>query len=396
MFEKIVLRRSTNGPAISIGELAEAILFYQNVHLILDHGSLCELVEKIRMEGILNLLSRKNITAVYCEETLGISTTKIGAFEYHKPVGFWISGSENGQPLNTRCDRLILLLSRYGYDKKQCEKLAEAFINRVPLKKLESNDFVKGGVVKAASQDFILGPYAKSALRKIIESTLGSPVLDDEFQFDIYQSGEDFVAVTNVNVDAINESRKRMDPEIEDVSRATFLSHLLSATADIHLAAHYGGELYTSSLSSSIICLRHEFLLRRIGIHQAELNQFHEIVLPESPMLSEVINSGERTFDDFLKVLDRSQKFRDWIQKVNPDEKLVAAYLREVSSEGWINSLKGKGLRYILGSAIGAVSGPLVGLAVGATDSFIIDKIFKGWRPSHFVDNTYRPFIGRY
>ena len=41
MFEKIVLHRSDQGNSITAGELAEALLYYQNVHLILDYP-LCQ------------------------------------------------------------------------------------------------------------------------------------------------------------------------------------------------------------------------------------------------------------------------------------------------------------------------------------------------------------------
>ena len=40
MFEKIILRRSDKGPGLTAGELAEALLFYQNVHIVLDFSSL--------------------------------------------------------------------------------------------------------------------------------------------------------------------------------------------------------------------------------------------------------------------------------------------------------------------------------------------------------------------
>ncbi|MDR9839819.1 hypothetical protein [Herbaspirillum huttiense] len=393
MFEKIVLRRSSNGPAISIGDVAEALLFYQNVHLVLDYGSLNSLLNAIHMDGLLNLLSRKNVTAVYCEETLGISTTKIGAFEYYRPVAFWISGSEQDGPATTRRAQLIQTLTTSGYDKKQATKFADSFVNRVPLKRLAANDFIKGGVVKAATTDFLTKEYSEVALRKIIEATVGAPVLDEKFRFEIYQSGEDLVTLSNVDIQAINDSRKRINPQLDEISRATFLSEMLNATADTHLAAHYGGELQTSAMTSSLIRLRHELLLRKIGIDRNELTNFHEIILPDSPMLSEVINSGERSFDEFLMVLDKSQKFRDWMKGVNPDEKLVAAYLRDVTADSWLDKFKGKGLRYVLGNALNAATGTLAGLAIGAADAFLIDKIFKGWRPSHFVNKTYKPFI---
>ncbi len=67
MFEKIVLRRSDKGLALSAGELAEALLFYQNVHIILDYGSLSGLISQIGMPAIVSLVSRPNVSAIYCE-----------------------------------------------------------------------------------------------------------------------------------------------------------------------------------------------------------------------------------------------------------------------------------------------------------------------------------------
>lgn len=46
MFEKIVLRRSEDGLSPTVGDLAEALLFYRHVHLMLDRGSLGSLAGK--------------------------------------------------------------------------------------------------------------------------------------------------------------------------------------------------------------------------------------------------------------------------------------------------------------------------------------------------------------
>lgn len=394
MFEKIILRRSTSGPALTMGELAEALLFYQNVHLVLDYGSLCSFIDAIRMEGLISLLKRKNVTAVYCEETLAVSTTKEGAMSYHRPIGFWLSGNEHGVPANNRRERLLQVLSRYGYDKKTSQKLADCFIALVPNRKLTGNDFVKGGVIHAATEDFLSSEFALSAARKILSLTPGVPALNDNFKLEIHQSGEDFLVFSNLDIAAINRSRKTDNPDLGDFSHASLLNDLLHARADTHLAARYGGEFHTSDLVSEVIRLKHETLLRRIGLDREELGSFNELVLPNTPKLSEVINSGEQTFTDFLKLLDKSQRFREWIQGVNPDEKIVSEYLKDVTSEGWISKLPGKTLRYVLGTAIGA-TGTIPGLLFSAADTYLVDKMLGGWRPSHFINKTYKPFLGK-
>lgn len=70
MFEKVTLRTSDRGDAITPGEIAEALLFYQNVHLVLDYYSLTGLIISLGMERLLSLLRRPNVSAVYTDETL--------------------------------------------------------------------------------------------------------------------------------------------------------------------------------------------------------------------------------------------------------------------------------------------------------------------------------------
>lgn len=73
-------------------------------------------------------------------------------------------------------------------------------------------------------------------------------------------------------------------------------------------------------------------------------------------------------------------------------EKLVHAYMRDVTAEGRITKLPSKTLRYVLGSIVGAVS-PVVGLGLSAVDSLLIEKLLGGWRPSHFIDTRLKPFL---
>ena len=130
-----------------------------------------------------------------------------------------------------------------------------------------------------------------------------------------------------------------------------------------------------------------EIILRRF----AERYTINE-VLADYPTIQEVIDARVRTFDEFLILLDKSQRFRDWIQGVNPDAKLPAEYVREIAAEGWMASVPAKMMRYALTSALG-IAAPIAGLAAGAVDSFLLDRIIGGWRPSHFVEGTLKPFL---
>jgi hypothetical protein len=207
--------------------------------------------------------------------------------------------------------------------------------------------------------------------------------LPDDFSFRIN---------TDLNFPELNAIVKQRSEKAGEMKPGHLIGSVLNARSDTILASFYGGEFYTSNLSSNIICLKCNELLRRIKIEKQELKEFTEIAIDTAPSLREVINSGERSFDEFLKLLDKSQKFRDWARGVNPDEKLVKAYWNEVISEGWINKLPTKLLRYIIGTTVGAIE-PLSGHAISIADSFLLEKLLGGWRPSHFVDKTFRPFV---
>jgi hypothetical protein len=67
MFEKIILRRSEPGPGLSLGDVAEALLFYEKVHVILDVWSIKTLIDSLGTRELLALIARKRITAFYAE-----------------------------------------------------------------------------------------------------------------------------------------------------------------------------------------------------------------------------------------------------------------------------------------------------------------------------------------
>lgn len=392
MFEKIVLRRSEKGPPPTVGEIAEALLFYQNVHLVLDHSTLSTLIASIGMPRLLDLIARPNVSAVYCEESLGTYTNRVGVIEHHSFVAFTFSGNKEVGLIKSRTKRLEYILERHGYEKRQARKLVERFRQRVPIRKLSDDYFLPGGVVKAASDDLLDPKFVHEAIRRVLSHTVGIPSILGDFRFEIIPSSAGFRIVTNLEFSSINAYRKHHDPRLDDISPAHLVTEILVARADTSLAAHYGGEFYTSDLSSQIIRLRYAELLKRMGIEAEEIRQLKEIVIPDSPSIKEIIDSGERTFDEFLSLLEKSQRFRDWIQGVNQDEKLVQVYLRDVTAEGWISKLPSKTLRYVLGSLVSLVA-PTVGLILSAGDSLFLEKMLGGWRPSHFVSGKLEPFL---
>jgi len=79
---------------------------------------------------------------------------------------------------------------------------------------------------------------------------------------------------------------------------------------------------------------------------------------------------------------------------VNADEGLVRRYVHDITSEGWIQGLPAKSIRYVITKALDAFS-PGASLGAEVVDAFFLEKLLGGWRPNHFIDKRLGPFVGR-
>lgn len=279
-----------------------------------------------------------------------------------------------------------------GISGKAAKDFVRKFLDMVPVRTFSGNHYVKGGIIEAAIADLQDTSFIQSAAKSIIETTSGGYTLGVGFNFEILKSDIGHFVFTNTDFRAINRVRAGLRPPQDPLAPAHILSSVLDARADLILASFYGGDFATSDGTSAIIQLKHAELLRRMEINDRERSGFIEIVLPDAPALAEVIDSGERTFEEFLKLLDQSRRFKEWLHKANADENLVSKYLKDVTKEGWIEGAKAKGIRYMLTTGIDAVN-PVAGIIAGLSDAFVIDKLFKGWRPNHFIDKRLSPFL---
>lgn len=393
MFENVVLRQSERvGTPVSAGQIAESLLYYQRVRLFIDRGMLFRLIDQLGTDGVIRLLSRSDVSAAYCEEMLGTMTNTVGALQVHKFTEITASGDQDSGPLKTPQDRLQYDIERRLTDKKAARTFTKRFFQKVNVRRYSGDHYQKGGISNAAKSDLLDPVFVRQAFRRIVSETPSGYDPGDLFKVEIIDSDIGLHVFHDIDFDRINAARVRAEPSWGKLDVATILNQIQDARADLALASFYGGDFVTSSMGSSLIQIRHEEMLRRTDLNQQARQLFTEIVLPDTPSLAEVIDSGERSMDEFFSLLDRAQKFKDWLGGVNPDEGLIRTYLRDVSSEGWIQKLPAKSVRYVLSSAIGAAN-PIAGLLAGASDTFLVEKMFGGWRPSHFINSKLSPFL---
>jgi hypothetical protein len=395
MFEKAVLLGAPRSGGLTAGQIAEALLFYRSVHLVLDAGAVVALVRTLGRAGFVELLRREGVTTTFVEGTpvtisnaVGVLTAHAFAFASHRaeplPAGFLKGRKQN------KFASLATLLMRAGVANKDIKILVQTLADVASNKNLGSDDF-GNGLSNLALSDLKDSSYSTPAIRKVLSSMVPEDLVPANFTIDVKESDLGFYLFGDLRIEEIEAARVKRGLAGAPLTEASVIGALLQARVDMTVGAHYGGDFYSSPEISPLIRLRCESLLVRAGLHREEIDAFTDIVLEDSPSVAEVIDSGERSFADFLKLLDKAGSFRKWAHNVGPDRKLVSAYLEEVSRQSFFQTGKGKTIRYVLGQASGFDT--LIGAAFGALDTFGIDSIAEHWRASHFVDKRLRPFL---
>lgn len=392
MFESVVLRRKENGEPISAGQIAEALLFYQKVHIVIDRATLIQLVRQIGISCLIALTQRSDISAVYTEQILGTITNDVGLLKVHGYAAFTISGDGTSGPLERAVDRLQFELEKLGTRPTDAKRFARAFLESVPTRKLSGGHFITGGIPAAAHKDLLDEPYAREAIRRALIATPGGYDAGDRLKFEVIETELGTYVFSAIDFDAVNSRRAALQPSHEPLTIAHLLSALLDARADLSMAAHYGGDFMSSAATSAVIRVKHDLLLRSTQRNFVERESFHEVHLPDMPTIEEAIDAGERNFDEFLYLLDRSARFKLWLKSTNPDEGLVREYFRAATAEDWLQTSKAKGVRYAI-AALADATNPIAGVVAGLADNFVIEKLLGGWRPSHFVNDRLKPFL---
>lgn len=392
MFEHIALRRAEGGDPISVGEVVEALLYYQRVHVVVDRGTLFAWLRQIGPDQLLSILQRADFSAVYCEEMLGATTDSVGPLQVHNLVAFTLAGHDGIGELKSTEDRLVYELERLPMAKAVARRFATQFLRRVPVRKLSGGHFVSSGIPELAKRDLLDNTFVREAVRKLVALSPGGYDLGNDFRFDVISTDLGMYVFHDIDLATINVRRAALSPAVEALTVAHLLSQVQDASADLALASFYGGDFVTSQTVSAVIKVRHESILRRTELNADVRQHFVEIVLPDSPTMAEVVDAGERSLKEALKLVDQAARFKHWLKSTNPDEGLIRTYMRDISSEGWVQRLPAKSLRYMLTLALDATN-PAVGLMAGFAESFLVEKLLGGWRPNHFVKGRLQPFI---
>src|SRR5258708_8157790 len=403
MFDNIVLLRTVSENAvIDIGLVAESLLFYDKVHLLLTRGTLHSLLNDLGAEGFDRLLDRPEIRASFWNQNFGTVSNTNGGLRTLNFSVFEV-GNKRG---NFKAAETIKEVLKGSVEKASAtRKRIKNIVSRMSFPRIDDTiapeQFVEGGRSDLDDRSFLQNAIG-IALSHLLPNVSSLP---KHWHFDVLRLNDGSFAIdTSLDFRAINtEYHKRVSPEQSSISPEYLLTLILDAHAGTFFASRYMSELVHDPLCASVMKIKYLGLMRKRDNAVQEIDLFQDLHLKGAKTIREVLNSRERSQSEFFELLDSAEKFKSWLREKNPDEKLLKEYFDAVTRETWIDKLPSKSARWIITTGLAAAvesfypTGAAMAAAQGVSlvDATLLDKILRGWRPNQFVNGALSKFVGK-
>lgn len=383
----IIYKPGISGGQIDAGRVLETLLYYDRVHLIMDIGLFTGLWDFFGPSDLGRLLRLPGLTAVVTPEMTAIHTETKAGVSIHKPIQFRSSGRE-GHLIHEKDDIGSLRFMLNGRnDRGNVSRsdvktvLGSTKITRYAklLKNGSSNNRFSSLVSDSdtlklflrnwsAEKGHVLDPkeLALSKVR-IVRGSSGFQVEpDDHIHRILHGLGSESPWASVLSA-------------IQDYEIALYLSH------------YFSSDVVTSSGASDVASARLDLSIERTFRTREQLSSFEEFAFDEAHAFAEAINTRALSFQEAIRVIKESKKFRAWARNLPPDANLIAEYHKAVAQETALGSTPRSIARFSFFNGLGFVVDKVVpgsGMAVSAFDQFVFERLLRGWRPNVFVRNV--------
>jgi|GEM_PF-2528279 len=374
MFESIAILPHSQTHPLNIGELAEKMLYYKKVHLYVNTEDLKTLFAYFDIDILIEYLERGYLRLVNRKKAYGVvfqDESYIADFMY-----------------NVNYDLKEVLYNayfEYSKDEQKSRKAANKLYRYVGVFDIPDK------FANEINADLLDNSFLKQAIQKQIEYYRPhDKILIDELRF---------------NVEVRSDGRLNIESNI-DIQNYPFLDpssivlNIGTAIENIKIACSNSSELSIPLLNSKIIAVKVNSLITTATKSAKDIEMFQYAEFPNSPSLHAIINDRHRSMREFLQVLKEGEKFKDWLTGLGEGNKIVQEYIAKMNEKSWLQSVPSKAGRFYLVQGISTIlkaTGTLEGIAAGiglsAANTFLVEKLLKGWKPNHFIEETVKPFI---
>ncbi len=390
MLGNCILRNPTTRDfKLDQGAICELLLFFGKAHLLIDMSTLAAVAHANFIETLVVMLKEGYLTGNYSPQAAVLHSNNVNGISEHFFTIVKFSGDQQ-RPNMRNPELLEQQLERIFNDKAKARKYFRLLADLISFRDLGDLE------VPTLGRKDICDPHIAYEVARTSLLNLGIPESEIRFsRIDILPLDDfKFAVATDINFDHLRQF-------LPEANRAVFgpndLFPVISdARFDIGLAAQHNAAFVGHEKSQHIV----NMLMRRsMGASfdaEPSKRQIYDFISVAVPSIREVINNGERTPQEFIKLMQKAGAFQKWLRAQNPNADLVTEMLREKARADWLETLPAKAMRFGLFTGIGMVAdyfAPGASNLTGAADTFLVERLGKGWRPHYFVENQLRSFL---
>lgn len=393
MFESIIYKNAVGaGPLIDIGALAEGLIFYGRVAIVGNTATLKDILGRIPPFIFLSLLRDGRIEFHYLSDQTGVASIPIGNGRHRHGLVCFSSP-------NHTIEKVGIQSFKEAAGSSGTARVGASQFARL-LRPLDHSGFDQRSILEALSDNI----STQTSVESLIRIAAPDYIQSDPLRFRINRQSNDLYVDTNIDFSKLNESyHKYVSAKHSTLSEAYILSLLQGAYEATYFAGTLNSEIALSPIEKVIQTESVEAILRRHLQSETQIASFIDLTLTDAHAIREAVNSGAVSFAAVVKLLDSADKFRHWLREQPVDAKLLQAYYQETIKDTWAEKLPAKSSRWgiftTLGLAIDALGagglGTAAGTAISAADTFLIDKLIKGWKPHQFIEGELRPLFDK-
>jgi hypothetical protein len=371
----------------NLGRILEAMLYYDRVHLMMSAQMFTGLWDTLGPDDLGALLAHHTITTTLTPQMLAVHSDPGPALVTHRPVAIKMSGREgkiihDKDDVGTLVQMLERLPNRPGGTWAQVNKL-------VKLTKASRYAKMLGGEMES-HQRLVSLVKDQDTLKLFVRGWAianGQRVNEQALQLaeiSLIELGERFAILSTVSLEQMVAGWKPSE------TWDTILNNIQDYAVDLYLSNAHSADIITAPEISEVASARVDLSLQRAAQNSAQISAFEEMVFDDAHGFADAINGGLISFSEALKVIDQSRRFRTWTKGLSPDANLISEYHKAVTKDTMLQKFPFSVARFAFFNGVGMAAdgaAPGTGLISSAIDTFIVERIFRGWRPNFFVRN---------
>jgi len=344
------------------GSLAESLLFYQSTNLILDEGSLKEIIQYCGYDNLIELSRSNQLNLKFTNQSSGSGNIEGNEFL----VSTFTNKSRNK-------DRVLKEITEeiFGRNIASQQKLSNLKIN------IDEHNLDQSQI-----------DFSRSELdnRENIKDAIF-----------IQSEGQITKDAIKLEIEEIGHGKYNIESNIDKniLINATLLIN--SSVTDIIDAEINNSGLITNYRTSNYSQKKLDAIINRTLAEQNQIGEFHKEVLTGFYDLNGTISSGTKNFNDFMLLWRNAQNFKNWLDEEGDQNEILQAYIRKISEDSWLEKAIPKNIRWLIflgvGYQFGDLSGGAAGFGLSVFDEYILGRLFNNWKPDQFVKGPYKNFL---